>query len=169
MDTVEQLGTRIKDIQTRVNEQRDMEEKKKQQASGASAGAGAGAQSQQQQQQQQQKQQRTTPATTTTTTTTNESGADTDPEQARLSQLWKQLRLQVRLDVDDTGDAYVIQGYIAGLKNEDIRVQLSADGNSLTVSGTKLPTPREVTAMKKQLMREGGASVEGLLRLGSGR
>ena len=48
-------------------------------------------------------------------------------------------------------------------------MQLSADGTGLTVSGTRLPSEREVAAMKKQLLRDGASNVESLLRLGSGR
>ncbi len=63
----------------------------------------------------------------------------------------------------------IAQGYITGLKNEDISVKLSADGDSLIVSGVRTPSAGELALMQRQLRREGTETVENMLRLGSGR
>ena len=62
-----------------------------------------------------------------------------------------------------------LQGLIPGLRNEDIKVQLSSKGDVLTISGARLPTAKELNLMRRQMQREHRSSVEALLRLGAGR
>lgn len=96
-------------------------------------------------------------------------GRPSEADDEALAGLWQQLRLQVRLDTEDVGDAYVIQGFVPGLRNENIKVQVSTDGTMLTVAGTRLPTVRETTAMRRQLLREGLDGPDAMLRLAAGR
>eukprot|EP00697_Spironema_sp_BW2_P004671 gnl/Spiro4/16341_TR8769_c0_g1_i2.p1 gnl/Spiro4/16341_TR8769_c0_g1~~gnl/Spiro4/16341_TR8769_c0_g1_i2.p1 ORF type:complete len:154 (-),score=21.13 gnl/Spiro4/16341_TR8769_c0_g1_i2:55-516(-) len=90
---------------------------------------------------------------------------------------WMQLKLQPRMDVHTTADAYEVQSNIPGMDKKDINLQLNSDNMTLVVSGLRLPSPHEYAVMRRQLAKgrhlPQTASIEDeeelLLRLGAGR
>lgn len=97
VDTVEDLTKRIRSMQVKVNEQKETEAKKKDAAtppkgpSPAPAAAAAAA------------------AASKGNGAARKASGEPLEEEDEMGRLWRQLRLQVRLDVDEAGDAYVIQ------------------------------------------------------------
>lgn len=74
--------------------------------------------------------------------------------ESRLKEKWKQLKLDPEFQIDEHKDAYIIQGYIPGMKKEDIKLQFSKGSHSLTVEGVRIPTPAEEEQLRTQVRRQ---------------
>lgn len=74
--------------------------------------------------------------------------------ESRLKDKWQQLKLEPNFQVNEGKDAYVIQGYIPGMNEEDIKLKFSRDRHSLTVEGVRVPSPTEEDLLRQQLRRQ---------------
>jgi len=65
--------------------------------------------------------------------------------------VWKKLRLPLPFHSTQTRDGYVLMATVPGLHVEDLRLELSEDSSTLTISGVKVPTPTEAALMQRKI------------------
>ncbi len=94
---------------------------------------------------------------------------------------WRSLKLKVNFEVKEYADAFVIGGYLPGMREEDIELALGKDESTLEVKGVREPTREEDVVMRRQLyaylLQSGHAQQRlephdesvALLQLGNGR
>jgi len=78
------------------------------------------------------------------------------------------MKLNHQFTVDRNSHGYTIQGYIPGLKKEDLDVVLQQ--NNLTILGVRLPSPNDMEIMKAKLANVPNDELDNfMLRIGAGR
>eukprot|EP00009_Paramoeba_aestuarina_P007996 CAMPEP_0201518852 /NCGR_PEP_ID=MMETSP0161_2-20130828/9580_1 /ASSEMBLY_ACC=CAM_ASM_000251 /TAXON_ID=180227 /ORGANISM="Neoparamoeba aestuarina, Strain SoJaBio B1-5/56/2" /LENGTH=600 /DNA_ID=CAMNT_0047916741 /DNA_START=99 /DNA_END=1898 /DNA_ORIENTATION=+ len=93
-------------------------------------------------------------------------------EEKELRESWAELKLDAKLRVTTAADRYIITGNIPGMDEKDIGIEVVDGGNTLQISGVRLPTPAELQQMKNRLAHytyPKEHEKELLLRLGAGR
>jgi len=81
---------------------------------------------------------------------------------------WKTLRLKPRLEVEEQPSAYLLKGYLPGMRDEDVAVDVTEDDTELIVRGARIPTREEAAGLMRQLgaaVREGRLDARSLLPL----
>lgn len=78
------------------------------------------------------------------------------------------MKLQPKFDIKELRDGYQIRAYIPGMRKEDLEITHS--GNTLTLSGVRVPSQEEEVSMSQMLQARGVAvNDQNILRLGAGR
>eukprot|EP01126_Amoeba_proteus_P051567 TRINITY_DN6167_c0_g1_i1.p1 TRINITY_DN6167_c0_g1~~TRINITY_DN6167_c0_g1_i1.p1 ORF type:complete len:603 (-),score=179.42 TRINITY_DN6167_c0_g1_i1:142-1950(-) len=99
--------------------------------------------------------------------------ATTDPETFNLADAWKRLRLEVEFQTLEQEDGYLLVGTIPGMKEEDIKIKITAD-SKFVVSGFRGPTQQEIDVMNRILLNKYKFETKedhliALLKMGVGR
>ncbi len=75
---------------------------------------------------------------------------DKTNEEIAADPIWRRMRMQPQFRVNPSPSAYVIEANIPGLDKGEAVVTLDKEGN-LIITGARLPTPREIGAMRAQI------------------
>jgi len=95
--------------------------------------------------------------------------------------MWRSLKFNADFKINDLPDRYVLTANIPRMKEDDIKISLGQNNDTITISGYREPTEVELQQMRKQLSAERKRDFQGkfyppheeelkhLLRLGAGR
>jgi len=98
-----------------------------------------------------------------------------------LHNMWRSLKFKPDFKINDLPDRFVLSSTIPRMKEEDIKITLGQNNETITISGYREPTDTELQQMRKQLALERKRDIYGkyfppnedefkhLLRLGAGR
>jgi HSP20 family molecular chaperone IbpA len=98
-----------------------------------------------------------------------------------LQNMWRSLKFKPDFKINDLPDRFVLSASIPRMKEEDIKITLGQNNETITISGYREPTEVELEKLRKQLALERKRDIHGkyfppnedefkhLLRLGAGR
>lgn len=81
----------------------------------------------------------------------DEEESESSLNSGELRKMWKRLRLQPQIDIDQNAKCYFIHGVIPGMKEDDIDIKIDQSRRVLTIEGFREPTSRELEIMRRQL------------------
>jgi len=102
-------------------------------------------------------------------------------ENLALKNKWRSMKFEANFKINDLQDRYILSANIPRMKEEDIKITLGPNNETITISGYREPIGTELQQMRKQLTTERKRDIKGkyypphedevqhLLRLGAGR